>query len=72
MALALRIVALLSSLHTSNKTSLATADSLWDLAVATDQRKKFDARISLTVRKTVIRARLIPRCFVSRNIGIYC
>ena len=50
-----------------NDTILPTVESVRDLGVIVDHHLKFDARISLDVRKAMIRSRLILKCFFSRN-----
>ena len=50
-----------------NDTILPTVESVRDLGVIVDHHLKFDAHISLAVRKAMIRSRLILKCFSSRN-----
>jgi len=46
---------------------LDTVETVRDLGVIVDYHLKFDAHISSIVHKAMVRARLILRCFVSRN-----
>ena len=50
-----------------NDTILPTVESVRDLGVIVDHHLKFDAHISLAIRKEMIRSRLILKCFFSRN-----
>jgi len=50
-----------------NDTILPTVESVRDLDVIVDHHLKFDAHISLAVRKAIIRSILILKCFFSRN-----
>ena len=46
-----------------NDTILPTVESARDLGVIVDHHLKFDAHISLAIRKEMIRSRLILKCF---------
>ena len=50
-----------------NDTILPTVVSVRDFGVIVGHHLKFDAHISLVVRKAMIRSRLIFKCFFSRN-----
>ena len=50
-----------------NNTVLKSVDCVSDLGVMVDFYLKFDAHMSLIVRKAMLRSRLILQCFSSRN-----
>jgi len=50
-----------------NNTVLPSVNCIRDLGVIVDCHLKFDAHISLIVRKAMLRSRLILQCFSSRN-----
>ena len=51
-----------------NDVSLAVVDKVKYLGVVVDSRLKFDAHIHQTVARAFVRANLIHKCFVSRDI----
>jgi len=50
-----------------NNTVLQSVNCVRDLGVIVDCHLKFDAHISLIVRKAMLKSRLILQCFSSRN-----
>ena len=52
-----------------NDVTPVVVDELRDLGVIVDSRLKFDAHIHQTVMQTLVRANLIHKCFVSRDIS---
>ena len=53
--------------YMNNNTVLPSVNCVRDLGVIVDCHLKFDAHISLIVRKAMLRSRLILKCFSSRN-----